>query len=65
MFDDEHDGLKSRPARIVSGIVNNDLAVVAHRIDLLQAAVPAAHARCHNHKDGFLIHNSVPFLYSC
>ena len=62
VLDDEHDGLKARAACVVSGIVDDDLAVVTHRVDLLQAAVPAAHTCCHHHKNRFF-HNTFSLFF--
>ena len=53
VLDDKHHGLKARAPRIKDGIVNNQLAVAAHRVYLLQAAVPAAHTGGHHRKNRF------------
>ena len=39
VLDDKHHGLKARAPRIKDGIVNNQLAVAAHRVYLLQACL--------------------------
>ena len=47
-LDDDNGLFKARPFRVEKGVIQNDLAVAAHGVDLLQPAVAAAHARGHN-----------------
>ena len=56
MLDDKNHGIKAGTLGIINGIVDYKLAMIAHGIDLLETAVTAAHARCHDHKYRF-IHN--------
>ena len=53
VVDDENDPLKARFHRIKEGIINDDLSVSAHGIDLLQTAVARAHAGSHDDKRRF------------
>ena len=55
MLDDENHRLKSCPAGVVDGIVDDELAVVAHGVDLLQTTVTASHTGGHNDQNR-LIH---------
>jgi len=54
VLDDKDHGLKAGAAGVVEGIVHNDLSVGAHRVDLLHAAVAAAHAGCHDDQYRFV-----------
>ena len=54
MLDDKDHRLKACAAGIVKGIVHDDLTIGAHRVDLLHAAVTAAHASRHDHQYRFL-----------
>lgn len=54
VLDDEHHGLEARAAGVEDGIVDDELAVAAHRVDLLEAAVAAAHAGGHNNEYRFV-----------
>ena len=54
MLDDEHHRLKAGAAGVVNGIVDDELAVAAHGVHLLEAAVAAAHTRGHDHQNGFV-----------
>ena len=47
-LDDDNRLFKARPFGVEQGIIQNDLAIAAHGVDLLQPAVAAAHARGHN-----------------
>ena len=59
MLDDEDHGLEPGAAGIVEGIIHDDLPVRAHRVDLLHAAVPAAHTSRHDHQYRF-VHFLLP-----
>ena len=59
MLDDEDHGLKACTAGIVEGIIHDDLPVGAYRVDLLHAAVTAAHASRHDHQYRF-VHVLIP-----
>ena len=54
VLDDKDHGLKAGAAGVVEGIVHNDLSVGAHRVDLLHAAVTAAHAGSHDDQYRFI-----------
>ena len=54
--DDANRPSEARPGRVEQGIVHDDPTVAVHRVDLLQAAVPAAQARGHDHQDGIVVH---------
>ena len=54
VLDDKDHGLKAGAAGVVERIVHNDLSVGAHRVDLLHAAVAAAHAGCHDDQYRFI-----------
>ena len=61
VLDDKYNGFKPGAAGIVQAVIQNCLAVAAHRVDLLQAAVAAAHTGGHHYQDRFFIcHKSVP-----
>ena len=57
LLDDDDHRLKTGLMGIVDGVVQNRLSAAAHRVDLLQAAVAAAHTRSHDNKNRFL-HNA-------
>ena len=59
VLDDEDHGLKACTAGIVEGIIHDDLPVGAYRVDLLHAAVTAAHASRHDHQYRF-VHVLIP-----
>ena len=44
VLDDEDDRLEACAAGVVQGIIHDDLTAGTHRVDLLHAAVAAAHA---------------------
>ena len=54
VLDDEDDRLEACAAGVVQGIIHDDLTAGTHRIDLLHAAVAAAHAGSHDHQDRFV-----------
>ncbi len=58
VLDDEYHRLEARAPGVVQGIVDDDLSVVPHRIDLFQASVAAAHSGGHHDKDRFFIHKN-------
>ena len=58
-FDDAHGLLEPGPLGIEQGEVHDHVAFLVHRVHLLQAAVPAAHAGCHDDENGFL-HFPIP-----
>ena len=62
MLDDKDHRLKACAAGIVKGIVHDDLTIGAHRVDLLHAAVTAAHASRHDHQNGFIHNKSLLFV---
>ena len=62
MLDDKDHRLKACAAGIVKGIVHDDLTIGAHRVDLLHAAVAAAHASRHDHQYRFLHIRFLPYL---
>jgi len=47
--DDENDLFNTCPPGIIKRVINDNFAVGANRINLLQAAVATANARCHNY----------------
>ena len=49
LLDDEDHGFEPGPAGVVDGVVDDELSVVSHGVQLLEAAVPAAHAGGHDH----------------
>ena len=69
VLNDKDHGLKAGAAGVIERIVHNDLSVGAHRVDLLHAAVAAAHAGCHDdqyrfvHLHFLLYLPGVPALY--
>ena len=64
MLDDEDDCLESGAARIVNRVVNDELVVVSHRVNLLQSSVAASHARGHHNKNRFA-HENHPLQSKC
>ena len=52
-LDDEDYPLETGAQGVVDGIVDDQLAVVSHGVDLLEAAVPAAHTGGHNDQNRF------------
>ena len=54
VLDDEDDRLEACTAGVVQGIIHDDLTAGTHRVDLLHAAVAAAHAGSHDHQDRFI-----------
>ena len=62
VLDDEHHGGKSRPAGVVQAVIQDGLAAGAHRVDLLQPAVAAAHAGSHHNKNRFFHMANAPSL---
>ena len=61
VLDDENNGFKSGTAGVVDGIVDYQLTVGPNGVDLLEAAVTAAHSRCHNYQYR-LIHSFLPSI---
>ena len=53
VLNQEHDAAEARLVRIVQAVIEDDLAVRADRIQLLQSPVAAAHARRHHHQNRF------------
>jgi len=60
VLDHKDHRLKAGPACIVKGIIHDDLAVGAHRVDLLHTAVTAAHAGRHHDQYRFVHNNILP-----
>ena len=54
MLDNKDHRLKACAAGIVKGIIHDHLTVRPHRVDLLHAAVAAAHASRHDHQYRFV-----------
>ena len=54
VLDDKDHGLKACAVGIVQGVLHNGLTLGAHRVDLLHAAVTAAHAGSHDHQYRFV-----------
>ena len=63
VLDHKDHGLKAGPACIVKGIIHDDLAVGAHRVDLLHAAVTAAHT-CRHHDQYRFVHNKFLLCFA-
>ena len=64
VLDDKDHRLKPGAAGVVQAVIQNCLPRRSHRVDLLQAAVAAAHTGRHNDQDRFVCHNMllpVPF----
>ena len=53
VLNQEHDAAEARLVRIVQAVIEDDLAVRADRIQLLQSPVAAAHTRRHHHQNRF------------
>ena len=49
VLDDEHHGLEAGALGVVERVVHDDLAAGTHRVDLLEAAVTAAHTGRQHH----------------
>ena len=60
-LDDEHHVAEARAPCVKQGKINDDMSFRIDRLDLLEAAKAAAHARGHDHKSWFL---SVHFFTS-
>ena len=58
VLDDKDDLFKAGAHGVVDGVVQNDLAVGADGIDLLQSAVTGTHAGGHNDQNG-LFHRGI------
>ena len=54
VLDDEHDGVEAGALGVVDGVVDDELAVAAHGVYLLETAVAAAHSGGHDDEPGFL-----------
>ena len=65
MLDDKGYLPKPCPVSVVQGKVNDGVAVVVHRGDLLQAAKAAAHTRRQNNESGFLHDTSLQNILWC
>ena len=63
VLDDKDHRLKAGPACIVKGIIHDDLAVGAHRVDLLHTAVTAAHT-CRHHDQYRFVHNKFLLCFA-
>ena len=50
LLDEDHCRAEACLVGVIKGVVQNGLPMGAHRVDLLQAAIPAAHSRSQNHK---------------
>ena len=53
-LDDKNDRLKACPLCIIDRIIQNLFSIFSHRVNLLQAVVPAAHAGCQHHQYRFV-----------
>ena len=62
MLDNKDHRLKACAAGIVKGIIHDHLTVRPHRVDLLHAAVAAAHASRHDHQYRFVHIRFLPYL---
>ena len=60
MLDYEYHRFKSCAAGIIHGVVNDQLAVAAHGVDLLQTAVATAHTGSHDDQIRFFLHVVPP-----
>ena len=58
-LDDDNSSFEACLVCIKQGEVQNSLTTDTNGVDLLQAAVTAAHACCHNHQNGFLRHSKI------
>ena len=63
MLDDKDHGLEACAAGVVERIIHDDLPVGAHRVDLLHAAVTAAHAGRHHDQYRF-VHNNFLLCFA-
>ena len=63
MLDDKDHGLEACAAGVVERIIHDDLSVGAHRVDLLHAAVTAAHT-CRHHDQYRFIHNKFLLCFA-
>ena len=63
VLDHKDHGLEACAAGIVKGIIHDDLAVGAHRVDLLHAAVTAAHT-CRHHDQYRFVHNKFLLCFA-
>ena len=54
-LDDEHDRLEPGAARVKKAVIQDGLAVRAHRVDLLEPAVAAAHPGGHHDQNRFAV----------
>ena len=64
LFDDEHRLAEAGQPGVVQGVIDDLLPAGPHRVDLLQAAVPAAHARRHNDQYRFAHNSRTSFVIS-
>ena len=62
-LDDEDHRLEARPAGVVDGVVDDHLVVLAHRVQLLEPAVAAAHASGHDDQNRLFAHHLPSPLY--
>ena len=58
-FNNDNGRFKTGFVGIVQGVVQDGFALAAHRIDLLQSTVAAAHTGGHNNKNRFFRHGNV------
>ena len=63
MLDDKDHGLEACAAGVVERIIHDDLSVGAHRVDLLHAAVTAAHT-CRHHDQYRFVHNKFLLCFA-
>ena len=54
VLDDEHNGVEAGALGVIDGVVDDELAVIAHRVYLLESAVATAHSGGHDNEHGFL-----------
>ena len=63
VLDDKDHGLEACAAGVVERIIHDDLSVGAHRVDLLHAAVTAAHT-CRHHDQYRFVHNKFLLCFA-
>ena len=63
MLDDKDHRLEACAAGVVERIIHDDLSVGAHRVDLLHAAVTAAHT-CRHHDQYRFVHNKFLLCFA-
>ena len=60
LLDDKDNLLKSSLFCIKNGEINDDVAILIHRVNLLQTAVTASHTCCHDYQYRFFSHVFIP-----